>query len=193
MVGVFQWISVWKVLFYSWYRKTNFLWYVPRKRNLYCFYIFSLQKWWQANHWYGDGVDFDAWLHTEVLTRWGRYLNKCWHFTNWTIGNNFQWNFIQNTIIFMLENVFENGVCKMAIVLSRLEFVKTVSCKILSTIHSTNMAKQVEISWKYNTYGRTVCHTNNASDAHIIVFCCVALQWRHNGRDGVSNHQPHDC
>ena len=20
-----------------------------------------------------------------------------------------------------------------------------------------------------------------------------ALQWRHNGRDGVSNHQPHDC
>ena len=19
------------------------------------------------------------------------------------------------------------------------------------------------------------------------------LQWRHNGRDGVSNHQPHDC
>ena len=21
----------------------------------------------------------------------------------------------------------------------------------------------------------------------------VALQWRHNGRDSVSNHQPHDC
>ena len=21
----------------------------------------------------------------------------------------------------------------------------------------------------------------------------VTLQWRHNGRDGVSNHQPHDC
>ena len=20
-----------------------------------------------------------------------------------------------------------------------------------------------------------------------------SLQWRHNGRDGVSNHQPHDC
>ena len=20
-----------------------------------------------------------------------------------------------------------------------------------------------------------------------------ALQWRHNGRDGLSNHQPHDC
>ena len=22
---------------------------------------------------------------------------------------------------------------------------------------------------------------------------CFALQWRHNGRDGVSNHQPHHC
>ena len=22
---------------------------------------------------------------------------------------------------------------------------------------------------------------------------CSALQWRHNERDGVSNHQPHDC
>ena len=21
----------------------------------------------------------------------------------------------------------------------------------------------------------------------------TSLQWRHNGRDGVSNHQPHDC
>ena len=22
---------------------------------------------------------------------------------------------------------------------------------------------------------------------------CILLLWRHNGRDGVSNHQPHDC
>ena len=25
------------------------------------------------------------------------------------------------------------------------------------------------------------------------VYTVFALQWRHNGRDGVSNHQPHDC
>ena len=23
--------------------------------------------------------------------------------------------------------------------------------------------------------------------------CFTSLQWRHNGRDGVSNHHPHDC
>ena len=22
---------------------------------------------------------------------------------------------------------------------------------------------------------------------------CKTLQWRHNGRDGISNHQPHEC
>ena len=22
---------------------------------------------------------------------------------------------------------------------------------------------------------------------------CITLLWRHNGRDGVSNHQPHEC
>ena len=23
--------------------------------------------------------------------------------------------------------------------------------------------------------------------------CTIALQWRHNGHDGISNHQPHHC
>ena len=23
--------------------------------------------------------------------------------------------------------------------------------------------------------------------------CYTSIRWRHNGRDGVSNHQPHDC
>ena len=27
----------------------------------------------------------------------------------------------------------------------------------------------------------------------VIGFSILALQWRHNGRDGISNHQPHDC
>ena len=28
---------------------------------------------------------------------------------------------------------------------------------------------------------------------HIQSSHVASLQWRHNGRDGVSNHQPHDC
>ena len=29
-----------------------------------------------------------------------------------------------------------------------------------------------------------------ACSSNLLVY---ALQWRHNGHDGVSNHQPHDC
>ena len=27
----------------------------------------------------------------------------------------------------------------------------------------------------------------------MLQICRASLRWRHNGRDGVSNHQPHDC
>ena len=37
-------------------------------------------------------------------------------------------------------------------------------------------------------------HYMVATDSHIYTLNhCEALQWRHNERDGVSNHQPHDC
>ena len=42
-----------------------------------------------------------------------------------------------------------------------------------------------------NTRARVCCMS------HCRAACCRAgkmpLQWRHNGRDSVSNHQPHDC
>ena len=28
---------------------------------------------------------------------------------------------------------------------------------------------------------------------HLWLRACITLQWRHKERDGVSNHQPHDC
>ena len=32
--------------------------------------------------------------------------------------------------------------------------------------------------------------TNVTNQKHIV---CKTLQWRHNERDGVSDHKPHDC
>ena len=47
---------------------------------------------------------------------------------------------------------------------------------------------------------RPVCTTGTNSRPTLLMLCMFcwvsppyALQWRHNGRDGVSNHQPHDC
>ena len=42
----------------------------------------------------------------------GHYLNQCWFDVYCTIRYKFQWNFNQNTAIFIQENVFENIICK---------------------------------------------------------------------------------
>ena len=33
----------------------------------------------------------------------------------------------------------------------------------------------------------------NNDKVHLILTRLTSLQWRHNGHDSVSNHQPHDC
>ena len=38
-----------------------------------------------------------------------------------------------------------------------------------------------------------LCDGSSISWRHCDWQIILALQWRHNGRDGVSNHQPHDC
>ena len=54
------------------------------------------------------------------------YLNECWNIVNWTLGNKLQWNFNQNSYIFIQENVFENVVWKMAAILSQPQCVETI-------------------------------------------------------------------
>ena len=46
------------------------------------------------------------------------YLNQWWNIFNWTLGNKFQWNFHQNTTIFIHENAFENIFWIMVAILS---------------------------------------------------------------------------
>ena len=40
------------------------------------------------------------------------YLNQCWLIVNWNLSNNIQWNFNQNTKIFIQENAFKNVACE---------------------------------------------------------------------------------
>ena len=59
-----------------------------------------------GKHW------FRKWLVAYSAT--SHYLNQCWVIINWTIGNRLQWNFNQNTRLFIHESAPENIVCKMA-------------------------------------------------------------------------------
>ena len=45
------------------------------------------------------------------------FLNQCWLIVIWTHGNKLQWNYNQNTNIFIQENAFETCVCKIAAIL----------------------------------------------------------------------------
>ena len=44
---------------------------------------------------------------------------KPWIIVNWTLWNKLQWNFSQNTKLFILENASENVICEKAAILSR--------------------------------------------------------------------------
>ena len=46
-----------------------------------------------------------------------------WLFVNWTLGIKLQRNFNQNTVMLIQASAFENVVCKMAAMLSRLQCV----------------------------------------------------------------------
>ena len=48
------------------------------------------------------------------------YLNQCWHTVNWTLANEFQWNFIWNS-----RKCIWNSLCKMAAILSLPECVNS--------------------------------------------------------------------
>ena len=71
---------------------------------------------WSNHHW------FRQWL--VAWSAPNHYLNQCWDIVNWTLRNKLQWNFNQNTNIFIQKNAFENIVCETVAILFRPQCVK---------------------------------------------------------------------
>ena len=59
--------------------------------------------------------------------------------------------------------------------------------------HQTSSITRRLNCWPYlKSYFSTLANVIHRH--HYVTSClCMALRWRHNGRDSVSNHQPHDC
>ena len=53
------------------------------------------------------------------------YLNQCLVIVHWNLRNKLQWNFNQNTKLFIRENAFENIICEKAAILSRGRWVNS--------------------------------------------------------------------
>ena len=58
--------------------------------------------------------------------------------------------------------------------------IQTLGISIHTPTKVTRLSWFISRSWNRGQHALTHRHH-------------TALQWRHNGRDGVSNHQPHDC
>ena len=79
-----------------------------------------------------------------------------------------------------------------------------MSCKcaaLLSTKHSSSVDKPHPSGHFRRVIGQRALTEFNVLGwkqtlqigERLWVISCYTLQWRHNGRDDVSNHQPHDC
>ena len=93
----------------------------------------SLQFRSQAQSMYGGGEEplqrIWIWMCWFFIKR-SHYLNQCCLIVNGTPGNKLQWNFSQNTKLFIHENAYKNVVCKMAAILFRLQCVNTESVDV---------------------------------------------------------------
>ena len=68
------------------------------------------------------------------------YLHHCWNILNWTLGNKFQWNFHQNTSIFIQENVLmrlkmSSGKCPFCL---GLHVLRMFNVNQAYSIHATH-------------------------------------------------------
>ena len=63
-----------------------------------------------------DQYWFRYWLVAYLAL--SHFLNQCWFIVNWTLRNKLEWNFNQNTKLFIRGNAYENIVCEMAATLS---------------------------------------------------------------------------
>ena len=79
------------------------------------------------------------------------YLNQCLIIVNWTLRNKLQWNFNQNTKLFIHENTSENIVCEMAAILSSGGWVKkpviVLQLKLILTMPQWTLGVSLTVLW----------------------------------------------
>ena len=72
-------------------------------------------------------------------------MNQCWNIVNWIIKNKFQWILNLNLYIFIQENAFKNVICKMAAILSRFQYVNSLTLLWQSVIQGSKAGSRATI------------------------------------------------
>ena len=107
-----------------------------------------------TNHIYFTPHDRPPLLKGPILS--GLYWGVPLYIFNWTLRNKFQWNFNQNSYIFIQENAFVNVVCETAAILSRPQCVDPLAprgcgCNCTSLIsmpfYILSTCCKIDLSW----------------------------------------------
>ena len=72
-------------------------------------------------------------IMTRHLVTWwvpSHYLNQCGNIVNWTLRNKLQWNFNQNSYIFIQQNAFEKVICEIVAILSGPQCVNSIMMRV---------------------------------------------------------------
>ena len=143
-----------KIFFYGWmelYKFTIDLWGTINNCLNIKIYLMVIKK--QTTNANGSLINSlrpsDAYMHQLNYQHWSRkwlvawsapshYRNQWWNIINWNLKNKLQWNFKQNSYIFIQDNAFENVVWKMVAILSQPQCVLN-SITTLSKWNSTKM------------------------------------------------------
>ena len=120
-------------------------------------------------------------LRTELLRYFG--IERVTHQISTVILSEI-WSYIVN---YILKNDYREHVCNGAMALDRKSFV---AWTVTNQLNHWNPRLIMMLTLSSLVARGVVITTTSGAIRYNEV---VTLQWRHNERDGVSNHQPHDC
>ena len=107
------------------------------------------------------------------------YPNKCWPVATGLLWRN--WSGYLNTDVFFEKYILERWKWRSFRSDHKVFNWVGVDCKKMLGIDKKSMINHIKVLFYISSL------VSDSTDLH------AALQWRHNGRDGVPYHQPRDC
>ena len=112
---------------------------------------------------------YEIWLQTYIPT-----------VVNWTIKDNIEWNFAQNTKSFIQDTSLENAICKMAVTLSKSRCVNNTVAVIICLYKTFTDWLTIMNTWRSQsciTAASADALTHDGSREASAFSCCCDYEW----------------
>ena len=119
------------------------------------------------------------------LTAPSHYLNQCFHIINLTLGNKIHWYLKQNTIIFFLENAFENAVCEVLAIFSGCYVYCNRLLTLIPSFHSKHENSCGGFWWQRTTFH--VCNRYKSHLSYVVISSNISVMHLKVVRNNVAD------